>query len=207
MVLFPLLMLIPMARYPNAIEKTVVLQGDAAISVAALFGLSSGGRVSLPLFRQEVNVYNSKTYRHEKKREPARYNVVEFSAAPTASLKISPYWLDLQTGSPSPPKPGYSFSSPLVLEKPDATTPWSAFLQKFKKEIPQTEWSTMQKGEQPSVQRCFGFAENWELCLDVYAAKVSQEEGYVIYLTVRPYFPEREKLFEEWQKSKGHLEW
>jgi hypothetical protein len=211
MVLLPLLMLVPMARYPNAIEKTVVLKGGAAASVAGLFGLSSSGSVSLPLSRSDGwAVYMLKQDTPERllndnnNQAPARYNVLEFSPSPTPSLRISPYWLDLETGAHSKPKPGYSFSSPLVPEKPDATNPWSVFLQRLKKEIPQAEWSKMQKGEQLSIQRCFGFEENWELCIDV--SKAPREEGHGIGLTVRPYFPEREQRFQEWKKPNGHLD-
>jgi hypothetical protein len=187
-ILLPLLMVVPMARYPNAVEKKVVLVGDAAASVAGLFGLSSAGSVSLPLSRRDGwAVYLLKRDTPERllndnnQHAPTRYNVLTFSPSAVA---ISPYWLDLQTGIPS--RPGYSFGSPFLSKESDTNNPWMSFLQRFKKEIPQAEWRAMEKEKKGhSVRRCFSFAENLELCIDVYFLEQRKQEGYQINLTVR----------------------
>jgi|GEM_PF-1365033 len=203
-VLFPLLMLIPMARFPNATEKRVVLTGDTATSVASLLGLSSPGKVLLPLSRRDGwAVYLLKKDTPEtllndnNQQAPTRHNVVEFSNTPSPSLSISPYWLDLQTGSPS--RPGYAFNSPFFPNKPEPG-PWWLLLQQLKKEIPPAQWSEMEKGGRLSVQRCFPFAETWELCLEVYCAKDRQppQDGWQIQLSVRDTrLPTPEQLFSQ----------
>jgi hypothetical protein len=181
------------ARYPNAIEKKVAITGNAAASVASLFGLSSAGSISLPLRRNDGwAVYMLKQDTPEKllndniQQAPTRYNVLTFSPSPTASLTLSPYWLDLQTGAPQ--RPGYSFGSPFIAKEPDTVDPWSLFLQRFKKEIPQTEWSEMEKNRGIPVQRGFCFAEKLELRIDVYGTKdweTAKLDGYQVHVTVR----------------------
>jgi len=215
-ILLPLLMVIPMARVPNAIEKEVVLTGRAATSVAKLLGLSSAGSVSLPLSRGDGwAVYLLKKDTPEKllndnnHAAPLRHNVLRFSPSPTPSLHISPYWLDLSTGNPW--RPGsYSFSSPFLTKEPDAANPWSLLLQGFKKEIPPAEWRAMEKGERGhSIQRCFSFEKNLELCIIAYGWAQQKQEGYTLEIRVRDTtFPTPEQELAQLQAlaKKGDAE-
>lgn len=183
---------IPMARYPNAIEKTVVLTGEAAVSVAKLFGLACAGSVSLPV---------------QIKAEQAEYNVLTFSPSPEASLSISPHWLDLQTGPPWQPG-AYAVYSPLVTAELDTSSPWWLLLQHFKKETPPAQW---QKGH--SARRCFDFAHNLELCIEVHVWE-QQKQG--LSMTVRDTaFPTPQQRFAQLHaeaeggdvEAQYHLAW
>src|SRR5579862_941916 len=83
------------ARFPNAVEKTFVITGDAATSVATLLGLAGSGTssVTLPidkgvawavyLLKQDTKtpIYNGDG--------PPRFNHVTYSAAPVAKLTLA----------------------------------------------------------------------------------------------------------------------
>jgi hypothetical protein len=95
------------ARFPNAVEKTFVITGDAAASLARLLGMSTSGSpsISLPLdkgvgwavylLKQDTKtpIYNGDG--------PPRWNRVTFSASPLPTLTLAPYWLDLATALPN----------------------------------------------------------------------------------------------------------
>ncbi|MCL2011173.1 MAG: hypothetical protein FWG75_00020 [Cystobacterineae bacterium] len=178
----------------------MVLTGDAVTSVAKLFGLFSAGSVSLPLSGMKA---------YDNERAPTRHNVVRFSRWLIPSLQLSPYWLDLSTGNPW--RPGsYSFSSPFFAKEPDAANPWSLFLQRFKEEISPAKWSAMEQGGwENSVQRCFSFAKNLELCISAYCGEYQKQDGYSLSITVRDTtFPTPEQELAELQAcaEKGDAE-
>jgi hypothetical protein len=130
------------ARFPNAIEKKIVLTGEAAISLAELFALPSSGQssVSLQLGRRDAwAVYllkqdTKEQLSNDNNGSPARYNTVEFSMSSVPYLTISPYWLDLGTQRPEPKAGYYSFSSPFISEKLDLNDPWTQLLRRLMKE-------------------------------------------------------------------------
>ena len=104
------------ARFPNAVEKTFVVTGDAATSLATLLGMRTSGTssVSLPLdkgvawavylLKQDTKtpIYNGDG--------PPRWNRITFSASPLPTLTLAPYWLDLATALPNSRRGYYSFS-------------------------------------------------------------------------------------------------
>jgi hypothetical protein len=161
------------ARFPNAIEKKIVLTGEAAISIAELFGLSSSGlsSISLQLGRNDAwAVYLLKQDTKEKiwndnNGSPARYNTVEFSTYPTSSLTISPYWLDLGTQRPGGKVGYYSFSSPFISERLDLNDSWTQLLRRLMRE---SGWSS---NASQQFQLCFTSLERIELCFLVLSAK------------------------------------
>ena len=176
------------ARFPNAVEKRIVVTGNAAASVAALLGLSSSQpSTTLQLGKSDAwAVYllkqDTKTPLSSGK-GPPRYNRVTFSVSPIASLTIQPYWLDLATQLPES-KPGYySFGSPFLSEQ-SANDGWSQILRRLKGE---PGWNA---NARPQFRRCFVSNEKAEICIAVYGAKDyasnSASDGYQEIVTVRP---------------------
>ena len=177
------------ARFPNAVEKTFALTGDAATSVATLLGMSTSGSsaVSLPLDKGVAwAVYLLK---HDTKTPlyngdgPPRSNRVTFSASPHPTLTLAPYWLDLATALPNS-RPGYySFSSPFIAADLKTTDPWTHMLQRLKNE---PGWDS--KGF-PQFHRCFTSTDNTVLCVEVYANKDYtnnvERDGYMETITIR----------------------
>ncbi|MGA8534642.1 MAG: hypothetical protein WB615_11080 [Candidatus Tumulicola sp.] len=176
------------ARFPNAVEKTFVVSGDAAASFAQLLGMSmsKSSSVSLPLdkgvawavylLKQDTKtpLYNGDG--------PPRWNRVTFSASPLPTLTLAPYWLDLATALPNS-RPGYySFSSPFIPEDLKANDPWSQMLKRLKNE---PGWDT--KGF-PQFQRCFTSTDNTGICVAVYANKDYTDnvgrDGYMETITI-----------------------
>ena len=156
------------ARFPNAVEKKIVLSGTEAVEAAKVLGLGAAHpSVSLALGRGDAwAVYLLK---HDTKVEllndnegcPARQDIVEFSSAATPSLSISPYLLDLGTRHPSPLPGSYSIGSPFLSEKLDSTDSWTQLVRRLKA-TPQ--WKADQATE---FRRCFSFEQNRSLCIEV----------------------------------------
>ncbi|MGC1380389.1 MAG: hypothetical protein WA814_05125 [Candidatus Baltobacteraceae bacterium] len=176
------------ARFPNAVEKTFVVTGDAAVSLATLLGMSTSGSssVSLPLdkgvawavylLKQDTKspIYNGDG--------PPRWNRVAFSASPLPTLTLAPYWLDLATALPNS-RPGYySFSSPFIAEDRKAGEPWAQMLKRLKRE---PGWDS--KGF-PQFQRCFTATDKTGICVAVYASKDYtnnvERDGYMEMITI-----------------------
>jgi hypothetical protein len=179
------------ARFPNAVEKQVVISGDAAVSVATLLGLSSSsGRPSISLQLGQSDAWAVYLLKHDTKKEitngngPARYDLARFLAAPIASLTIGPYWLDLATQLPETRIGYYSFASPFISEDLKSNDPWTQFLRRLKKE---SGWNS---NSRPQFQRCFTSIEKNELCIDVYDGKDYASDpvrnGYLITITAHP---------------------
>jgi hypothetical protein len=176
------------ARFPNAVEKTFTVTGDAATSVAALLGLSATGpsSVSLPLDKGVAwAVYLLKLDTKTPITSgdgPPRWNKVSFSTAPVPTLTLAPYWLDLATALPNS-RPGYySFSSPFLTKDAKANDPWTRMLRRLKTE---PGWNA---GAFPQFQRCFAPTGTTELCISVYGSKDYtdnvERDGYMEMLTV-----------------------
>lgn len=178
------------ARFPNAVEKTFVVTGGAAATLATLLGISTSrsSSVSLPLDKgvawavyllkedTKTPIYNGDG--------PPRWNRVTFSASPLPRLTLAPYWLDLATALPNP-RPGYySFSSPFIAEGLKANDPWSQMLKRLKKE---PGWDS--KGF-PQFQRCFTSTNKIRICVAVYANKDYagnvERDGYMEMITSHP---------------------
>jgi len=173
-ILLGIVMVVPLqgARFPNAIEKTISVTGDAAVSIAQLLGLPLPGpsSLSLPLGNNDAwAVYLLKQDTRERlwndnNGSPPRFNTITFSASPVSSLTISPFWLDLGTRLPEAKAGHYSFGSPFLLEDRDRNDPWTRLLGRF---MGESDWS--RKNRQP-FRRCVTSAEKIELCIDVFAA-------------------------------------
>lgn len=156
------------ARFPNAVEKHVVITGGAAGSVASLLGLGASGTASLRLGRNDAwAVYLLK---HDTKQEitngdgPDRYNAAKFSTG-RPSLSIGPYWLDLGTEAPDT-KPGYySFDSPFLSETLRSGDAWTNLVRRLQRE---PGWN---RDATPQFERCFTSPERTEICIRVYGAK------------------------------------
>jgi hypothetical protein len=179
---------VPGARFPNALEKQIVMRGDAAVSLATLLGLASSAPSSISLqLGPGGAVYLLK---HDTKKEitngdgPPRYNLVRFSAAPIASLTIGPYWLDLATQLPETKAGYYSFDSPFISGDLKSNDPWARLLRRLKRE------SGWKSNGRPQFQRCFTSLEKNEICIDVYGAKDyatnPERSGYLITITAHP---------------------
>jgi hypothetical protein len=179
------------AKFPAAVEKTVTLSGDAAVAAAALFGLSTAGpgSVSLPLGRGVAwAVYLLKQDTAEPlyndEHMPPRRDMVGFSAGPTPTLTIAPFWLALATSLPNPQPGHYSIGSdslPVSLPRDD---PWSQIARRLKAE---PGW---RDDANPRATRCFEGESGTELCFSV-AAGTDYPNNipmavYVVGLVARP---------------------
>jgi hypothetical protein len=176
------------ARFPNAVEKTFVVTGNAAASVAQLLGMSPSGSssVSLPLDKgvawavyllkkdTKTPIYNGDG--------PPRWNRVTFSASPLPTLTLARYWLDLATALPNSRLGYYSFSSPFIAEDLKANDPWSRMLKRLENE---PGWDS--KGF-PQFQRCFTSTDKTGICVAVYADKDYTDNvergGYMEMITI-----------------------
>lgn len=196
--LLPMLMLVSFvacdpveaARFANAVEKTIVLNGKEASSVAALFGLTDThpASVLLQLGRPDAwAVYLLKKdtkveLLHDNEGSPPRYDVLEFSKSPTPTLSIHPFWLDLATRHPSPTPGDYSFSSPFISEALDQRDPWTQLVKRLKKESP---WNG---GARSEFQRAFSFSGGATLSLEVFSQEdyANGKKGHCVAITVQP---------------------
>ena len=176
------------ARFPDAVEKEVVLTGASANTVAKLFGLSHAGRVSLPLGRMDAwAVYllkkDTKTeLLNDNDGSPPRVDVLEFSNAPAPSLTIEPFWLDLSTQHPSPLAGSYSFGSPFISNALDQADPWTQLLKRLKKE---QEWKD---SDRIQFQRSFPFSSGGSLTIRVFASEdyANNKHGHSVTVMVHP---------------------
>jgi hypothetical protein len=178
------------ARFPNAVEKQIVVSGDAATTVADLLGLTSpsGASASLKLDRHDAwMVYLLK---HPTDQEltngdgPDRYNVVKFTASPRASLSIGPFWLDLGTGAPNSQPGYYLFGSPFLPETLRSGDPWTRLVRRLRSE---PGWNN---SKVPQFQRCVTSPERTEICIRVYGTtdytNNVERNGYSATITAHP---------------------
>ncbi len=176
------------ARAPDAVEKTIVLRGEAASSLAELLGLTPGKpSVSLRLgpsdawlvylLKQDTKVPLS----NDNDGSPPRDNVVELHSSPVASLTLSPFWLDLGTRLPDE-KPGYySFDSPFISQKLDSDDPWTHVVQRLQRA---RDWKASARVK---IERCFSSTDGVGICVEV----IDQEtyagsnvvHGYAVIVT------------------------
>jgi hypothetical protein len=178
------------ARFPDAVEKKIVLVGQESASVAELFGLtgSQPTSVSLPLGRMDAwAVYLLKKdtkveLTNDNEGSPPRLNVLAFSSAPTPSLTIQPYWLDLATQHPSPWVGYYSFSSPFISEVLDQTDPWTQLLKRLKKQ------AQFNNAARTQYRRSFSFSNGASLIIEVFAEEdyPNDKHGHSVRITVHP---------------------
>ena len=178
------------ARFPNAVEKQIVISGDAAVSVATLLGLSPSGPSSISLQLGPSDAWAVYLLKHDTRQEitngngPTRYNLVKLSEPPTASLTIGPYWLDLATQLPDQRVGYYSFGSPFISQDLKSSDPWGRLLRRLKKE---SGWNSYGR---PQFQRCFTSREKDGICIDVYGGKDytshPERNGYLITITAHP---------------------
>lgn len=159
------------ARFPNAVEKTFVVKGEGAASLATLLGMSTSGSSSISL-RLDKGVAWAVYLRKQDTKTPIyngdgppRWNRVTFSASPLPTLTLAPYWLDLATALPNSRLGYYSFSSPFIAEGLKANDPWAQMLKRLKSE---PGWDS--KGI-PQFQRCFASTDKTQICVAVYATK------------------------------------
>ncbi|TKB05671.1 hypothetical protein [Desulforhopalus sp. IMCC35007] len=177
------------ARFPNAVEKRVVLNGQAGVLIGELFGLnsSSSHSVALQLGRGDAwAVYLLKQDTKEKLSNdndgyPSRVNVMELLSSPVPSLAISPYWLDLGTRLPETKVGYYSFSSPFVPASLDREDSWTRLLRRLR-----TGPGWVDGAEIP-FQRDFTSSDGIELCIKVfrvvYHPANRASKGYVATIT------------------------
>lgn len=157
------------ARAPDAVERRIILTGQAALSFGELFGLSprAASNVSLRLGRATAwMVYLLKLDTKERlwndnEGSPARYDVIELSPAPIPSLTISPYWLALGSRSPYPEVGSYSFESLFLREDLPDSEPWTRLVKRLKAG---PGWDA---AASTPFKRCFTSPDRVELCVSV----------------------------------------
>lgn len=178
------------ARFPNAVERTFVVAGDAATSVAALLGMPASGSSSVSLPLGTGMTWAVYLLKHDTKTTlyngngPPRWNRVTFSASRLPVLTLAPYWLDLATALPNS-RPGYySFSSPFIAVDSKASDPWTRMLKMLVKE---PGWGSTGF---PRFQRCFTSTDKTAICVAVYVDKDYtnnvERDGYMEMITVHP---------------------
>ncbi|MDR2212127.1 MAG: hypothetical protein LBE21_00675, partial [Pseudomonadales bacterium] len=193
-------------HFPDAVEKEVILRGNAATTLADWFGLYAPGSVFLPLSRNNSwAIYllkkNSAQPLQNADGMPTWYNRLTYSTAPLAALSLSPYWLDLSTTG-AKKEQAYAFNSTFIPTEPDEThadNPWRQLLLRLRKETPRAQWSAMeqnwQQPQQPplAVRRYFESGETLELCIELSAVTEwgpnGPQEGYSLTLTAREQKP------------------
>ncbi len=176
------------ARFPNAVEKTFAVTGEAATSVATLLGMSTSGSSSVSLQLDKGVAWAVYLLKHDTKAPiqngdgPPRSNRVTFSAYPFPTLTLAPYWLDLATALPNSRLGYYSFSSPFIAEDLKASDSWTQMLKRLKNE---PGWDS--KGF-PQFQRCFTSADETGICVAVYHNKDYtnnvERDGYMETVTI-----------------------
>lgn len=176
------------ARFPDAVEKTIVLSGKEASTVAGLFGLTDAhpSSVSLQLGRPDAwAVYLLKKdtkveLLNDNEGSPPRYDVLDFSMSPTSTLSVHPFWLDLATRHPSPTPGDYSFSSPFISEALDHNDPWTQLVKRLKKE------SSWNGGARSEFRRAFSFSGGATLSIEVFSQEdyANSKKGHCVTITV-----------------------
>lgn len=180
----------PGARFPNAVEKSIVITGDAATAVAELLGLSSAGARSVSFQLGRNDAWAVYLLKHDTKQEitngdgPSRYNAAKFSTDGGRSLSLGPYWLDLATQLPDSKAGYYSFGSPFLSESLSGNDSWSKLVRRLRAE---PGWN---HGATPQFERCMTSAERTEICIRVYGTKGytnnGERNGYYVTITVHP---------------------
>ncbi len=179
------------ARFPNAVEKKMQFNGDAAAAIADIFELTQNTehKVSLRLGRGDAwAIYllkqdTKEPLLNDNDGSPARFNEVEYLETPKKSIIISPFWLDLGTRAPSP-KPGYfSFSSPFIAASSAKNTeePWARILQQLKKD---PHWK---EDNQYCFQQSYTFNDDSEISLQAMPSQdyATNKKGYIVILTAK----------------------
>lgn len=178
------------ARFPNAVERSFTLHGEAARSAAGWLGLDAGraGSLSFRLGRGEAwAIYLLKQdtpepLSNDNKGSPPRHNTLAYESSPkTPKLTLGPFWLDLGTRGPQPLPGTYSFSSgflPAALEGDDA---WVTLARRLRSD---PAWSS---GARPQLSRCVADDLRVELCLEIYPAHdyEADRDGHVVGFTIR----------------------
>lgn len=178
------------ARFPNALEGKITLNGPEAVSIAELFGLVSPGpaKVNLPLGRGDSwAVYLLKQdveppLLNDNQGSPARENLLQFDSSARPSLSISPYWLDLGSRAPDP-KPGfYSFASPLVPSSLKGDGEWTKLLRRLKQNALWNE----KTDDKVLFRREFSLKNGDTMNLEVYPDQDfhDKKKGYKVVITV-----------------------
>lgn len=173
------------ARFPNAVEKKIIVSGEKIRPFAELFELQSP--VSLRLGRNDAwAVYLLKQDTKEKllndnHGSPARYNRLILLNKNGIIMEISPYWLDLGTSFPYH-KPGhYEFSSPVIqgdLDQQD--DPWNKLVRNLKN---RPEWKSE---DNVQFHQCHVSSEQIVLCVEVFRARnygSARIDGHVVTIT------------------------
>jgi hypothetical protein len=176
------------ARFPNAVEKTIVVSGKEASSVAELFGLNEAHPPSVSLQLGRMDAWAVYLLKKDTKVElvndndgsPARYDVLEFTTAPSPALSIHPFWLDLATQHPFPRAGDYSFSSPFISETLDQNDPWTQLVKRLKKE---SQWNG---GARSEFRRAFSFLQGATLTIEVFSQEdyANDKKGHSVTITV-----------------------
>jgi hypothetical protein len=116
------------ARFPNAVERTMVLRGENVASFARLLGIDTSGRSAVQVRLNKYVAWAVYLLKRDTPKElsnwdqgmPERFNQVEFSPSAPPTLAIGPYWLDEATRLPNSRKGCFSFQSPsITLPGPD----------------------------------------------------------------------------------------
>ena len=171
------------ARFPNAIERTVILQGESAASLATLLslGLTGKSRARVQLGRNSAwAVYllkkdTPKELSNPDQGMPDRYNDIEFSPFSVPSLTIGPYWLDDGTRAPDRRNGRYSFLSPVIADSQPRNDAWAHLIDVLRAD---PAWKA---GSKPVFQRTFPFAKGAKLGLQVWNFDLS---SYVVEISV-----------------------
>ncbi len=174
------------AKFPNAIEKTFVIRGPAADSVARLLGLTHN--VSLRLSKADAwAVYLLKKQdtaieEFDYENAPPCYNKVEYISDKVSSLILYPYWLDLGTRLPEPKVGCYTFGSPLLTEKIKQDDPWMKILHRLKAD---PAWNG---SKDVPFFRCYP-SEKITLCIEVYKCKncdeASESTSHIVTFSIQ----------------------
>ena len=164
------------ARFPDAVEKKIVLVGGESASVSLPLGRMDAWAVYLLKKDTKVELTN------DNEGSPPRLDVLEFSNTPIPSLTIQPYWLDLATRHPSPSVGFYSFSSPFISQELDQSDPWTQLVKRLKK---QAQWNN---GARTQYRRSFSFSNGASLAIEVFAEEdyANDKHGHSVRITVRP---------------------
>ena len=180
------------AKYPNAVEKQIVVTGAAAAAFAETLGMSSREPSSLALQLGRGEAWAVYLLKQDTKEplyndndgSPVRTNLVAFSPGPVATVTISPFWLDQGTALPVTRVGYFSFGSPFLAEGLNGDDRWTQLLRRLKQEPGWTGTAYRQ------FRRCFSPPDATELCIDVYGIKDYadniEKNGYVIGITAHP---------------------
>ena len=155
---FSLSTIVSAARFPDAVEKNVTLEGEGAPALAKLLGLTSGNKATaqLPLGQSDAwAVYLLKLDTPRKllnsgEGMPERHNSIHYSSAPHPSISIGPFWLDRGTALPTRQPGVYSFSSPWISGVSKESGSWQPLIEAMRGE-------TRSKGRDSPAERRFHF--------------------------------------------------